>query len=83
MPLISQRFGSVASSPEHEAVLSAINGVLGDQLVATGNPLAIGMNLRHESKPLMLDKPSLAQRLPQAFSKLLVMLHGLCMNDLQ
>ena len=82
-PLMTQRFGSVASSPEREAVLSAINGVLGDQLVATGNPLAIGMSLRHEGKPLMLDKAALARRLPQASSKLLVLLHGLCMNDLQ
>ena len=82
-PLITERFGTPASSPEREAVLSAINGVLGDQLVATANPLTISMSLRHEGKPLMLEKAALAQRLPQATGKLLVVLHGLCMNDLQ
>ena len=82
-PLITQRFGTPASSPEREAVLSIINGVLGDQLLATANPLNISMSLRHEGKPLMLEKAALSQRLPHATGKLLVVLHGLCMNDLQ
>ena len=86
-PLITERFygqgGAPASSPEREAVLSAINGVLGDQLLATANPLTIDMSLRREGKPLMLEKAALAQRLPQATGKVLVVLHGLCMNDLQ
>ena len=86
-PLITERFGTPSSSPEREAVLSAINGVLGDQLLATANPLTITMSLRHEGKPLLLEKAALAQRLPQlpnpSTGKLLVVLHGLCMNDLQ
>lgn len=71
------------SSPEREAVLSAINGVLGDHLLETANPLAITMSFRHQGQSLPLDKAGLAQRLPQAGGKLLVLLHGLCMNDLQ
>ena len=82
-PLITERFGMPTSSPEREAVLSAINGVLGDQLLNTANPLTISMSLRHQGKPLLLEKTLLGQRLPQATGKLLVVLHGLCMNDLQ
>ena len=82
-PLITERFGQPNSSPEREAVLSAINGVLGDQLLATANPLTISMSLRHEGKPLLLEKAALVQRFPNAGGKLLVVLHGLCMNDLQ
>jgi PGAP1-like protein len=82
-PLIKERFGQPGSSPEREAVLSAINGVLGDQLLATANPLTISMSFRHQGKPLLLDKAALALRLPNASGKLLVVLHGLCMNDLQ
>ena len=37
--------GSGAPGPEREAILGAINGVLGDYLVATKNPLAIEMRL--------------------------------------
>jgi len=82
-PLITERFGRPASSPEREAVLAAINGVLGDQLLATANPLTIHMSLRHEGKPLLLEKAALTQRLPHATARLLVVVHGLCMNDLQ
>ena len=82
-PMIAQRFGIPASSREREAVLSSLNGVLGDQLLATANPLAIRMSLRHNGQPLLLEKAALTQQLPGAVGKLLVVLHGLCMNDLQ
>ncbi len=78
-PFANQR----SSSPQREAVLSAINGVLGDHLLATANPLAIRMSLRQQGRALPLEKAAMAQRLPQATGKLLVLVHGLCMNDLQ
>lgn len=71
------------SSRRREAMLSALNGVLGDHLQATANPLAITMRLRHEGEPLILEKTTLALRLPKAKGKVLVLIHGLCMNDLQ
>jgi len=78
-PLLAKR----ASSQEREAVLAALNGVLGDYLVASGNSLAIGMSLRASGVPLTLDKVALATAYPRAGRKLLVLVHGLCMNDLQ
>ncbi len=72
-----------ASSPQREAMLAVFNGVLGDQLQEGSNPLAIAMSLRHQGQRLPLDKAALAQRLPQAAGKILVLVHGLCMNDLQ
>jgi len=71
------------STPAREAMLSALNGVLGDHLQETANPLAIAMQLRVGGRPLLLEPQALGQRLPGATGKLLVMLHGLCMNDLQ
>jgi pimeloyl-ACP methyl ester carboxylesterase len=72
-----------ASTPPRETMLSALNGVLGDRLQETANPLAISMRLRHEGQPLLLEPQALAARLPGATGRLLVMVHGLCMNDLQ
>ena len=69
------------SSPQRDAVLSALNGVLGDQLLETANPLAISMSLRHHGQTLMLEKSALAQALPQATGKILLLVHGLCMSD--
>ena len=77
------RMAEKASSRPREAMLATLNGVLGDQLQATGNPLAIRMSLRHEGRPLTLEPAALAQRLPSVTGKLLVLIHGLCMNDLQ
>ncbi|MDP3514820.1 MAG: hypothetical protein Q8S20_18915 [Sulfuritalea sp.] len=72
-----------ATSATREAVLAALNGVLGDHLAASANPLAIPMQLRVEGQPLVLDPQALAARLPQAGGKILLLVHGLCMNDLQ
>jgi pimeloyl-ACP methyl ester carboxylesterase len=63
--------------------VAALNGVLGDHLAATQNPLATAMALRHAGQPLVLDRAALQARFPQANGRLIVLLHGLCMNDLQ
>jgi pimeloyl-ACP methyl ester carboxylesterase len=68
---------------EREAVIAALNGVIGDHLAATDNPLAITMAFRHQGKPLVLDRFAMRLRLRDAGPRPLVMLHGLCMNDLQ
>ena len=75
--------GRPASSPQREAMLSALNGALGDHLLQTGNPLTITMSLRQGGEPLPLDRQALAARLTAATGKVLVLVHGLCMNDLQ
>ncbi|RYZ73545.1 MAG: alpha/beta hydrolase [Lysobacteraceae bacterium] len=75
--------GSSPPSPPREAVRAAANGVLGDHLEASGNPLAIGMQFRRDGRPLPLARKPLAARLPQAGGKLLVLVHGLCMHDQQ
>jgi hypothetical protein len=70
-------------SPEREAIVAALNGVLGDYLQTTGNPLATKMSFRREGQALPMDSAALADSLPDAGPTLLLMAHGLCMNDLQ
>jgi hypothetical protein len=77
------RVAAKTSSPQREAMLSALNGVLGDHLEDSGNPLAITMSVRRDGLSLPLDKAALAARLPVATGKIVVLVHGLCMNDLQ
>lgn len=58
--------------PRREAVLAVLNGVLGDRLSETGNPLAFQMALRQGGRTLELDRrelllserPGLAQARP-------------------
>jgi pimeloyl-ACP methyl ester carboxylesterase len=75
--------GESTPGPEREAVLAALNGVLGDYLQETENPLAIPMRFRHEGAPLELTPESIAATLPRVGPKLLVLVHGSSMNDRQ
>jgi pimeloyl-ACP methyl ester carboxylesterase len=52
-----------------EALLAALNGVLGDRLAANGNPLAIPMSLQTPETVLS--------------GRIVVLAHGLCMNAFQ
>lgn len=70
----------VASTPTRDALVAALNGVIGDHLAASGNPLAIAMALHHDGRALPADARSLAAALPQAGGTVVVMLHGLCMH---
>jgi len=75
--------GEGLPGPEREALLASVNGVLGDYLRETANPLAIQMRLRHDGQPLVLEPEALRASLPSATGKLLVLAHGSSMNDLQ
>lgn len=75
---IVPRLAVESSSVQREAVLAALNGVLGDHLAASGNPLAIPMRLRRDGQPLETEPA-----IPRPSGKLVVLAHGLCMNDLQ
>jgi len=51
-----------------DALVAALNGVVGDRLAASGNPLAIDLRLRVAGAP---------------GPRIVVLAHGLCMNDQQ
>lgn len=55
-----------SASPARDAVVAALNGVLGDHLARTGNPLAIPMEL-------LVRGP--------VTPRVLLLVHGLCMNE--
>ncbi len=79
LPHLSAR----ASSPRREQLLASLNGVLGDHLEASANPLALPMRLRQHGQALRLDPEALTRQLPGHSGRLLIAIHGLCMNDLQ
>ena len=83
LALLPPMLGEGSDWPGRNQVLAALNGVLGDYLLRTGNPLAIPMQLRRDGRALELERTALAAAIPQASGKLLVLVHGLCMSDLQ
>jgi pimeloyl-ACP methyl ester carboxylesterase len=80
---LSPALREMQSLPARERLVAVLNGVLGDYLAATGNPLAISMSMRCDGKRLETQREALATALPNAGPKLLLLVHGLCMDDLQ
>ena len=79
------QFGSMLGDAEPSrprgAVLSALNGVVGDHFVETGNPLAIPMRLRANGMPLQLKRRTIAAEISQPSGRLAILVHGLCLNE--
>jgi hypothetical protein len=80
---LSPLLGGMESSRAREALLAALNGLLGDYLAETRNPLAIEMKLRRGGHPVELTPEALAGGADVQGRDLLVLVHGLCLNDLQ
>ncbi|AOF84084.1 PGAP1-like family protein [Hydrogenophaga sp. RAC07] len=84
LPLLDDPSTHPEPSPGREAVLAALNGVMGDRLLAQNNPLAQRMELRLAGQALPMDRPmQLRERLAGTSPHLLLLVHGLCMNDTQ
>jgi pimeloyl-ACP methyl ester carboxylesterase len=80
--LLSPDDAHPADGRQRDALVAALNGVMGDRLLASGNPLAITMSLRHEGRALdPFDLPDSLRG--KARGRIVLLIHGLCMNDLQ
>src|SRR5690606_16191976 len=56
-----------------------LNGVMGDHLADDKSPFAIDMDIRHRKSAKHSDPP---QNLTAAGGKLVLLIHGLCLSDL-
>jgi hypothetical protein len=79
-PLFDSLQDATTETPQREAVLAALNGVMGDRLDSDGNPFATPMTLRYQGALLDWHDPP---PIPESRGKVLLLIHGLCMNDLQ
>lgn len=75
--------GKSESTDEKEAIRSVLNGVIGDYLEKNENPLKITMQFRHQAKAILLDSKNIKKAYPTINGKILLMVHGSCMNDIQ
>jgi pimeloyl-ACP methyl ester carboxylesterase len=67
------------ASAARDAWVSAINGIYGDHLERTRNPLAIEMSLHHRGRRVDPENP--AAVLSDATGRVLIFVHGLCLNE--
>ena len=81
LDLISSMLEENDSLLARETILSVLNGVIGSHLSSQNNSLAIPMQFRSNGKPL--NKEKLAEIIEKAHGKIVIMIHGSCMNDIQ
>lgn len=79
-PLLQRLEGQGDESVERAALIAVLNGVMGDRLQASGNPLATPMTLRFQKQVLNWAVPPDPA---QVSGKVLIVIHGLCMNERQ
>ncbi len=79
-PLFESAEDTKSGTLQRAAVVAALNGVMGDRLVAGNNPFATPMTLRYREEALNWQSmPSMSA----ASNKVLLLIHGLCLNDMQ
>ena len=67
-----------SESERRAAFVAALNGVMGDHLAATDNPLATPMTLRHHGAALGESGPL---DVPGTAGRVVLFLHGLCLDE--
>lgn len=67
--------------PQGRFLTSAVNGLIGDRLVHERPRLAIPMAVRAHARDVPLTAEALASAFPDAGSRVVVFLHGLCENE--
>jgi pimeloyl-ACP methyl ester carboxylesterase len=76
------RARSKTSSFERDALISALNGVIGDHLVKANNELAIPMQFCVNGETISPTREALTA-VAGTSKKIAILVHGLCMNDRQ
>lgn len=79
-PLFGSTDDAEPEAPRREVVLAALNGAMGDRLVADNNPFATAMSLRYRGEAV--NRQSVPP-VHDATGKVLLLIHGLCMSDIQ
>jgi pimeloyl-ACP methyl ester carboxylesterase len=67
------------SSATRDTLVSIVNGIYGDHLERTENPLAIDMQFRSGGR--CIDPVAPGRTLPDAGSRVMLIVHGLCLNE--
>lgn len=68
---------------QSEAVIATLNGILGDYLVQRDSRFKQEMAIRDQRQTLSLEADKLNQQLPECSDRIVLCVHGWCMNDVQ
>lgn len=72
---------SAAPHPRTDLAFSALSGLFGDHLVGRRNPVAPQFGLYRDGVMLDVNRAALSASFPEAPSRLVIFVHGLCCNE--
>lgn len=72
---------ALAAAHGGSLALGALNGLYGNHLAARGNDLALDMGIRRHGADVATEPEALAEAFPDATSRVVVFVHGLCETD--
>jgi pimeloyl-ACP methyl ester carboxylesterase len=72
---------ALAATPAGSVTLGALNGLYGNHIARRSNPLALRMEVRRDGEAVALGADGLAHAFPDATSRIVVFVHGLCETD--
>lgn len=81
MAQLDPALGQQPSTPARDNLLAALNGVVGDHLATSANPLAIATRLHHAGAALELEKYALAAAIPAPTGRAAVLVYGAFRNN--
>lgn len=64
-----------------DAGVAALNGIAGDFLAGQKSVTAIRMEFYHDKKPLPMEEEAISSAHPNAGSRVVIFVHGLCCNE--
>ncbi|MFK7936121.1 MAG: esterase/lipase family protein [Saprospiraceae bacterium] len=79
----ANQLGEIKSTEKRETMRSVLNGVIGDYLAEQDNPLRISMEFRAQGKSIRLNSSGIQNAYPNLTNKVLLLIHGSSMSDLQ
>ena len=82
LALLPDTVDPAAGGDKETRSIAAVNGVLGDRLEDSANPLATSMTLRTADEALSLTAHGLQQSIPRATANVVISVHGLCLSEL-
>src|SRR5262249_19049573 len=73
---------SVQAHPAAAGAIAAVNGICGDELARRRNGFALSMQIPRHRRPVALTADDLAKAFPAATGRIVVFVHGWCLNEL-
>lgn len=73
--------GEIKSTKKQATIQAVLNGVVGDYLAEKENPLQIKMHFKIGSKVIQFNETKIKELSPKINGKILLLVHGSCMND--